>query len=105
MKNGHKLKEVTGEGPGGVNGVAGDMTAERARIDLLVLNLAMIVGRPVFDRTGLTGAYDFKLKYALELGSAAKGPAVPDDKPALPAASDPIGPSIFEALQDQLGLK
>lgn len=40
-----------------------------------------------------------------ELGGAAKGPAVLDDKPAVPAASEPAGPSIFEASQDQLGLK
>src|SRR5579863_3765245 len=43
-------------------------------------------GSPVRDRTGLTGTYDFELEWA------------PDD-----AAG--FGPSIFTAVQDQLGLR
>jgi len=56
-------------------------------------------GRKVVDRTSLEGLYDFELNWT------------PDQIPAnLPADApfprpDPNGPSIFTALQEQLGLK
>ena len=46
----------------------------------------MQLDRPVLDRTGIPGEYDFKLRYAT------------DDNPD-------TGPSIFAAIQEQLGLK
>lgn len=46
-------------------------------------------GRPIVDQTGLSGAWDFSLNW------------LPDG--SQPADGD--GPSIFEALKDQLGLK
>ena len=53
--------------------------------------LANAVSKPVHDATGLTGSYDIKLHYR------------PDDAPSTGDASD--APSIFSALQEQLGLK
>ena len=52
-------------------------------------------GRPVFDKTGLTGFYDFEIEWS----SGALPPAGPDG-----TASD-TGPSVFAALQERLGLK
>jgi uncharacterized protein (TIGR03435 family) len=49
------------------------------------------VDRPVIDKTGITGLFDFHLEYAPDRGA-------PSDDPA-------TGPSIFTALQEQLGLK
>lgn len=49
------------------------------------------LGRPVIDKTGIAGRFDFHLEYAPDSG-------VPSDDPA-------GGPSIFTALQEQLGLK
>jgi uncharacterized protein (TIGR03435 family) len=46
----------------------------------------MQLDRPVLDRTGIEGEFDFKLDYAI------------DDNPD-------SGPSIFSAIQEQLGLK
>jgi uncharacterized protein (TIGR03435 family) len=46
-------------------------------------------GRPVIDKTGLKGLFDFHLEYATDQ-------TVPDSSG---------GPSIFAALQQQLGLK
>ena len=46
----------------------------------------MQLDRPVLDRTGIPGEYDFKLRYAI------------DDNPD-------TGPTIFSAIQEQLGLK
>ena len=59
---------------------------------LLAEQLGRSVGRVVVDKTGLDGRFDLTLKY------------VSDD--AVSAGPDsPSGPSIFTALQEQLGLK
>jgi len=60
------------------------------------------VGRPVFDKTGIPGLFDFHLEFALDeatptLTDPASAPATPSDEPA--------GPSLFGAIQQQLGLK
>jgi uncharacterized protein (TIGR03435 family) len=62
--------------------------------------LSPIVGRPVLDQTGLKERYDFQLKYAPEGRGAGPGPGGPD-APSV----DPDMPSLFTALQEQLGLK
>lgn len=48
---------------------------------------------PVIDKTGLTGAYDFDLKFAPSDGPLADDPHVADL------------PNLFTAVQEQLGLK
>jgi uncharacterized protein (TIGR03435 family) len=48
--------------------------------------LSSIVGRPVADRTGMTGNFDLRLSFAPDLRDADR-------------------PSIFAALQEQLGLR
>jgi uncharacterized protein (TIGR03435 family) len=57
------------------------------------------VGRVVIDRTGVTGNWDFELTFTPERirQQALTGGAPPD--------VDPNGPSIFTAVQEQLGLK
>lgn len=59
----------------------------------------------VLDRTGLTGAYDFTLRFSCELCqfAAANGTVAPPQP--LPADSPGGEPSIFVALQKQLGLR
>jgi uncharacterized protein (TIGR03435 family) len=53
--------------------------------------------RPVDNRTGLTGNFDLDLDWTPDQ-------PLPADAPALPPV-DPNGPSLFTALQEQLGLK
>jgi bla regulator protein BlaR1 len=53
--------------------------------------------RPVFDRTGLTGTYDF----AIEFTPHVDGPT----PPGVNFQPDPTGPTFQEALKEQLGLK
>jgi uncharacterized protein (TIGR03435 family) len=53
----------------------------------LANRLSSLVGRQTVDRTGLTGVFDFDLTWAAD------------------AAPETVGPSIFTALQEQLGLK
>ena len=55
------------------------------------------MGCPVTDKTGLTGKYDFTLDWSED--------AVPITGPEGVAPPEPSGPSIFTALQEQLGLK
>jgi len=57
-----------------------------------------LLGRNVIDATGLTGAYDVHLKWAIDSLSAPAGPNAT-------TLLDATGPSIFTALQEQLGLK
>jgi uncharacterized protein (TIGR03435 family) len=68
--------------------------------------LSDLTGRTVIDKTGLTGLYDFALKFAYEgrmplgpLGSLAPLP------PGATAVGDADAPSLAIALQEQLGLK
>ncbi len=56
-------------------------------------------GRPVVDRTGLTGNWRFLVNFAAERPQGA--PAPPNEQ-TLP---DPNAPSFFTAIQEQLGLK
>jgi uncharacterized protein (TIGR03435 family) len=61
--------------------------------------LAGLVGRVVVDRTGLSGNWDFELSFAAE------PPAVPLPPGVVLPAVDPNAPSLFTAIQEQLGLK
>ena len=78
---------------------SGTQMAELAR------DLTQSVDRPVIDRTGLTGYYDYTLKWTPQPGIAIPfGVLLGGTPDALPPA-DPDAPSIFTAVQEQLGLK
>jgi uncharacterized protein (TIGR03435 family) len=73
-----------------MGGRGGKITAIDVPLTSLPWMLNNEVGRTVVDKTGLTGKYDFTLEYV----------------PAAKAAADTSGgPSIFTALEEQLGLK
>jgi uncharacterized protein (TIGR03435 family) len=71
-----------------------------ATMEMLAGSLSGAVGqgRPVIDKTGLSGRYDFTMEWA----PTPNGPP-PSDAAAAP--SDTPGPTSLEALRDQLGLK
>lgn len=76
----------------------GEITAGATPVSSLVFTLTSVVGRTVIDKTGLTGKYNFELKWTPEHGvqaSTDNGQADPENS----------APSIFTALQEQLGLK
>jgi uncharacterized protein (TIGR03435 family) len=87
-------------GPGSfqVQGRGGPIVAEGVSLSTLVQFLSrQPLGRIVVDKTGLTGKYDFKLQWTPDdLAAATSEDAPPSDSP---------WPSLFTALQDQLGLK
>jgi uncharacterized protein (TIGR03435 family) len=62
--------------------------------------LSNVLGRPVIDKTGFTGVFDLHLEFTPE-GTAFPGGPPPPGAPAFDAS----GPSIFTAVQEQLGLK
>lgn len=85
----------------------------RAELDGTSVPLAMLaqqlsqqLGRTVVDKTGLTGDYDFSLKWTPEPGQGGMPFGPPPGAPeGGPAPADPNRPSIFTAVQEQLGLK
>jgi uncharacterized protein (TIGR03435 family) len=85
-KNGPKISEGTAARPG-MTGGPGQLDAQKISMLILTQTLGRQLDHPVLDRTGLPGRYDFKLEWS------------PDE--SNPAA----GPSIFTAVQEQLGLK
>jgi uncharacterized protein (TIGR03435 family) len=67
--------------------------------------------RPVVDKTGLAGLFDIHLEFTPDPGMPGPATAPGDSNgntnagPAVPADTLAAGPSIFAALQEQLGLK
>lgn len=76
----------------------GTITAVGFSIDSLSMALTRFAGRIVTNNTKLTGLWDYELTWTPE-----QVPATPPGAPAINI--DPNGPSIFAALQEQLGLK
>jgi bla regulator protein BlaR1 len=98
-KNGPKL-QPTKEGKGMMRMGRGLLTGQGVEVAFLATSLSGQLGRPVIDKTGLAGKYDFELKWTPDPGQSADGPFGP-----LPPPPDPNGPSIFTAVQEQLGLR
>jgi uncharacterized protein (TIGR03435 family) len=84
----------------------GELAAGSRPLDELVSLLAQTVRRTVVDRTGLTGKFDFYMKWTPD-NLPPRAPGTPADLPVRVngVEFDPNGPSIFTALQEQLGLR
>jgi uncharacterized protein (TIGR03435 family) len=106
-KGGHKLKpneedadkrrQRMGMGRGQIRATGAEMAG-------LASQLGQILGREVIDKTELKGSFDFELSWTPEPGQgggAMGGPPSPEARPAV----DSSGPSIFTAVQEQLGLR
>jgi uncharacterized protein (TIGR03435 family) len=78
------------------------LAVEKGTMPSLARLLTLIVGYTVVDQTGLTGRYDYELDWAPDQEETI---SAADSAPASPAAAPPVGPSIFAAVKDQLGLK
>jgi uncharacterized protein (TIGR03435 family) len=98
-KGGSKLRETQSDQNPNVRAMRGRMEATAASVEILRRSLSVVLGRTVLDRTGLNGRYDFKMEWTPDAAPSAAG----EPNAAIPA--DPEGPSIFSALQEQLGLK
>ena len=86
-KGGPRLHPSVGTGGPEVRGGRGRLVARKVTMALFAAQLAgRVLGRPVLDRTGIAGEFDVDLQWT------------PDE-------SRDLGPSIFTALQEQLGIK
>ncbi len=75
------------------------MTTDEATVDSFSKLLGVVLDRPVINKTGIAGKYDFHLEFGIDQ-------ATPGALPEFgPPSDDPPGASIFTVVQEQLGLK
>ena len=87
-KGGSKL-EISKANGKSIGAGRNHLTVEGLTMPLIAEQLSQVAGRVVVDKTGLTDRYDVKLVWAA------------DDAPA----GESSAPSLFTAVQEQLGLK
>jgi uncharacterized protein (TIGR03435 family) len=96
-------------GGGSLHGVGGVSILERYGVTLeefAATTLSSYMDLPIIDRTGLTGLFDIHLEFAPPRGLL--GMTLLNGQPAPDLSDTPegqAGPSLFAALQAQLGLK
>ena len=83
-KNGPKLKPTDGSARPSMGINPGRLSAFNSTMTNLARGLSNSLHQPVVDKTGMDGKYDFELTFG---------------------ADDQSGPSIFTAIQEELGLK
>jgi uncharacterized protein (TIGR03435 family) len=103
-KNGPTLQKTTlPEGAASTSSGDDRLTAKGVTMEefckVLTADASRDIGRVVIDKSGIAGRYDFSLKWTpqIDTGGANTG--------ADGAATADSGPSIFTAVQEQLGLK
>jgi uncharacterized protein (TIGR03435 family) len=102
MNAGEKPTPRPGRGPDcSLGGGPGRLQANAVSLDIFTRALSNEVGRYVVDRTGVSGDFDIDITFAPEFSPGRRG-GPPPDAAAL-AGGD--RPSIFTAIQEQLGLK
>ena len=89
-KGGPKMTAVEAGKGSSMNTNNNHLTAKNTTMQRLADYLARQTGRPVVDQTELKGAFDFTLEWTPEESKSTSADA---------------GPSLFTALQEQLGLK
>jgi uncharacterized protein (TIGR03435 family) len=90
-KGGLKMQKAKPDAPENFKYLIGHLMSDRTPMYRFVMLLSRQLRQAVLDKTGLTGDYAIDLKWT------------PDSGPADAAAES--GPSIFSAIQAQLGLK
>jgi uncharacterized protein (TIGR03435 family) len=101
-KGGAKIQEdTTSPMPTMMTRGRGKAVAKKASLAMFVQMLGTLTGRPVVDKTGLASTYAFNLDWTPDPGEGGPRPlgGVETNPP------DAGGPSLFTALQEQLGLR
>jgi uncharacterized protein (TIGR03435 family) len=84
----------------GADGPVAHAVARSQPLSKLTSMMGVQIGRPVLDKTGLNGLYDFSLEFTPDLrGAQVMLPTQPGDKAGVP------GPDVAAAVQRQLGLR
>jgi len=99
-KDGPKFKPAEHDGSTNVRVGGNSISLERGDLVRMTQLLSSALGRPVVDRTGLTGLYDLSLKW--DDAPVLEGGVTGSNVPATPGNDHG---SIFTATQDQLGLR
>lgn len=95
-KNGLTAKRSEPGSPFRGNSTGKTIDAQSCDMGRLAQKLSEVLHLPVVDLTAVAGEYDFKLEWTPDNLQATAPPA---------GAAVPAGPSIFAALQEQLGLR
>lgn len=106
-KNGHRLlpsKEAVGH-QGYSSHKRGELIAAGASMSSFADRLSRELGRKVVDKTGLQDRYDFTLHWTPEQLVPVMASAAGNNQGTAAPPLDSSGPSIFTALQEQLGLR
>ncbi len=103
------LKDFNGQGggPGMMLMRPGQLTGQGISLSSLAQLLTQQLGSTVQDKTGLAGKYDITLQWTPDR-NASPMPGAPEpgqQGPGAPTSTDASGPSIYTAIQEQLGLK
>jgi uncharacterized protein (TIGR03435 family) len=104
LKSGPKnVKKVPEDTLGGFDRATGHLIFHASTMADFVQMLGQETKRPVLDKTALAGKYAFALTWSRDSDLISSGGAADDHG----NASDPdsSGPSIFTAIQEQLGMK
>jgi uncharacterized protein (TIGR03435 family) len=118
-KGGPKLKEAAPDaryangikGPDGVGRAGmmrmgrGQLTGQAVPVGNLVNVLSQQLHQTIIDKTGLTGKYDLELTWTPDQGSDPMFKGTDSAQQRDESATDASGPSIFTAVQEQLGLR
>lgn len=100
-KGGSKLQPVERGGESGTSSGRTRITGVKVSMDEIADQLAQQLDKPVQNLTGIDGVFSYKLEW-----TADEEPAPPKPDGGQPATANvPAGPSLFSALQEQLGLK
>ena len=81
----------------------GSVEFEGGTLSMFVGLLDMVLDRPVIDKTGITGQFAIHLVFSPD--DSAMPRQATDDTGAPAAVRTPDAPGIFQAIQEQLGLK
>jgi uncharacterized protein (TIGR03435 family) len=99
-KKGAKLHEGSNAPAGAVEVRSGRIVLPRASMATLIAALGTVgTGRPIVDMTELKGLYAVKLEWTPVNRGVARPDGVGDPAPL------PAGPTIFDAITEQLGLR
>jgi uncharacterized protein (TIGR03435 family) len=102
-----KFKDGELSGPGFVTTIMANGQAHTVAKAQTLSRLTTLLGgqlhRPVLDKTGLTGKFDFGIEFKMDLRRFGPPQGGPGPAPA-DSAADP-GPDLVAAIEQQLGLK
>ena len=82
---------------------SGSVNSSAVSLSQLIDLLRLLLGQHVLDKTGLTGLFDITMHWAP--GSEQAPPAAAPNSDLSSPSANALGPSLFTALQEQLGLR